>query len=199
MKHLRRMSRRKPVGRGCRSKTYNPGIPSILNLTVRAIVKFALLFCASAPSLFVCWMIFVGTFDEQEMLIGMAVSVVSAVAICVVEYANEAHFRPRLRDVAQVVFVPWLFLQGTYEILLVSVRDLLGGKKAESDFRLAEFDSGDTQDPHDTGRRVLAVGYTTMAPNFIVLGINSRERRMLFHQIEKSPVPRMTKNLGAEA
>lgn len=162
-------------------------------------MKFLALFLTSAPVLFVSWVLFVGTFDRQEMLIGIGVSLVSTLALCVVDYANVAHFRPRVRDVLQVVYVPWLFVQGTYEILAVSMRDLLGGKKAESAFRLASFETGTLQDPHDTGRRVLAVGYTTMAPNFIVLGINTLERRMLFHQIQKSGVTRMTKNLGTEA
>ena len=163
---------------------------------MRELIQFLALFLGSAPVLFACWIVFVGKFAEQEMLIGMAVAVVSAFAICIVQYAQEAHFRPRARDVAQIVYVPWLFVQGTYEILLVSIRDLLGGKKAESDFRLAAFDAGSLREPHDTGRRVLAVGYTSMAPNFIVLGINTLEGQMLFHQIEKSSVPRMTKNLG---
>lgn len=165
---------------------------------MRAIVKFVILFCASAPALFVFWIVFVGTFDQQEMLIGMAVSVVSAVAICVVEYANEAHFRPRMRDVAQAIFIPWLIAKDTCVIFLVALRDLVGGQKAESDFRLAAFEAGAPHDPHDTGRRVIAVTYTTMSPNSIVMGINTLERRMLFHQIQRSDVPRMTNNLGAE-
>lgn len=166
---------------------------------MRGLFKFVALFLASVPVLFVCWVVFVGTFDEQEMLIGMAVSVVSAFAICVVEHANEAHFRPRLRDVAQAVFVPWLIVQDTFVIFFAVLRDLVGGKEAGSDFRLAVFEPGDLHDPHDTGRRVIAVAYTTMSPNSIVMGINTLERRMLFHQIEKSSVPTMTKNLGAEA
>jgi hypothetical protein len=46
---------------------------------------------------------------------------------------------------------------------------------------------------------VLAVAYTTMSPNFIVLGINTKEKGLVFHQIERSGVPKMTKNLGAIA
>jgi hypothetical protein len=159
----------------------------------------AVLFAISAPLLFVFWMVFVGTFSKWELLVGIGVAAVGAIALCVVEHAEDAHFLPRLRDLLQIAYVGWLLLQGTYEILWVSLRDLFGGRKAVSAFRVAPFQAGALLDSHDTARRVLAVGYTTMAPNFIILGINTPETQLLFHQIERSPVPQMTKNLGAMA
>jgi hypothetical protein len=41
--------------------------------------------------------------------------------------------------------------------------------------------------------------YTTTAPNFIVIGIDPDLSRMLFHQIERSSVPKMTRELGAQS
>lgn len=161
--------------------------------------RFLLLFGSSAPLLFLFWLVFVGNFSEWDLLLGAAVAIAGAVAICIVEHADEEHFRPQLRDFVQVVFVLWLFVQGTYEILWVSLRDFFGGRKAVSAFRVVEFKAGRLKEPHDTARRVFAVAYTTMAPNFIVLGINTRERQLLFHQIERSSVPTLTKNLGAVA
>jgi hypothetical protein len=37
-----------------------------------------------------------------------------------------------------------------------------------------------------------------MAPNFIVIGIDDDQAQMLFHQIERSSVPKMTQRLGAQ-
>ncbi len=162
-------------------------------------MQLASLLAISAPVLFVLWLVFVGTFATPEMLVGIAAAVVAAVALYVVDRADPAHFRPRPRDVAQLAYVPSLLVQGAYEILLVAFRDLLGGRKAVSAFRVARFDAGEPQDPRDTGRRVLAIAGTTIAPNFIILGINAGKKELLFHQIEKSPVPQMTKNLGADA
>ena len=161
--------------------------------------QFALLFAVSAPVLFVLWLVFVGTFAGPEMLIGIGTCLVAAFALCVVQRADPAHFHPRLHDVLQLAYVPWLLVQGTYEILSVSLRDLFGGRKAVSAFRVARFHAGSPTDPRATGRRVLAITGTTMAPNFIILGINASTNELLFHQIEKSPVPNLTKNLGAEA
>ncbi len=159
----------------------------------------ARLFATSAPFLFLLWLVFVGTFATPEMLIGAAAMLVAALAHCIVARAEPAHFRPRVRNIAQFAYVPWLLVQGTFEILYVSLRDLFGGRKAVSAFRVVEFRAGDPRNRADTGRRVLAVTGTTMAPNFIILGINADENELLFHQIEKSPVPPLTKNLGAIA
>ena len=157
------------------------------------------LFAVSAPLLFLLWLVFVGTFAAPEMLIGVVASLLAAIALCVVERAEPAHFRPRSREFAQLVYIPWLLVEGTYEILYVSLRDLLGGRKADSAFRVSKFRAGNPGDPVDTARRVVAVAGTTMAPNFIILGINADENDLLFHQIEKGAVPQLTKNMGADA
>ena len=161
--------------------------------------KFFSLFAASAPALFVCWLVFVGTFARWEMLIGIGVALIAAAAVCIVQHADNAHFRVTLRDVSQLLYVPWLLLQRSCEILSVALRDLFGGRKAVSAFRLLSFETGKINDPLSTGRRTLAVAYSTMAPNFIVLGINVRDGYLLFHQIQRGDIPKLLKNLGARA
>lgn len=161
--------------------------------------NFAALFAASVPLLFGCWLIVTGSFSKAELIVGAAVALLGAVALCVTEHADDSHFRPRFRNWVEVIWLPWLLLQGTYAILLVAIRDLLGGRKAVSAFRMTRFDVGDVCDLHDTGRRVLAVLYTTTTPTSIVLGINISEHVLVFHAIENSGVSRMTKNLGAIA
>lgn len=154
---------------------------------------------ATVPVLFVLWLVFVGTLSRWELLIGAGVAVLGGFAVAVVQRADDAHFRPRLRNLLQAVFIPWLLIRDTYEILWASIRDLLGGRKAISAFRIVRFKAGDLRNAHDTGRRVLAVAYTTMAPNSIVLGVNTKEKNLVFHQIARSGIPKMTKNLGAIA
>jgi len=161
--------------------------------------KYLASFAAAVPVFFICWLAFVGTFARWEMLAGIGVAVIAAVMACIVRNADDAQFRPYPRDLLQLVFVLWLFVQGAYEILWVAMRDLLGGRKAVSAFRLLNFETGKISDPHSTGRRALAVIYTTMAPNFIVLGINVRDQQLLFHQIQRGDIPKLLKNLGARA
>ncbi len=94
--------------------------------------------------------------------------------------------------------IPGYLVTGTWEVIAVAAKDQLGIKRAQSLFRIVRFDAGKKDDSHATARRVLAASYTTIAPNFIVLGVNTNDRELLFHQIERSPVPAMTKDLGAQ-
>ncbi len=82
---------------------------------------------------------------------------------------------------------------------MVAAKDLLGIKGARSLFRIVPFDAGKKDNPRAVARRVLAVVYTTMTPSTIVLGVNSNDHKMLLHQLEPSPVPKMTKYLGAQS
>ena len=82
------------------------------------------------------------------------------------------------------------------EITLALLRDL-AGQRAESIFRVCGFKTAKS-DPRLVTRRALATAYTSVAPNFIVIGVDWHQSRMLFHQIQRSTVPLMTKELGAE-
>lgn len=144
-------------------------------------------------------MVFVGTFAIHELLIGMVATLLTVTGVIVVELHYPSRFSPSFAEILSCWRIPWYLLSGTAEIVLVAAKDLLRIKPAQSLFRLAEFDAGSLEDPHDTARRVLAVVYTTTAPNFIILGINSSDQKLLFHQIERSPVPKMTKELGARS
>jgi hypothetical protein len=82
-------------------------------------------------------------------------------------------------------------------MVVILAKDLLGFKKADSLFRVTGFKRAKTN-PLSVARRVLATAYTTVAPNFIIIGIDPDRNRMLFHQLERSSVPKMTQALGAQ-
>jgi hypothetical protein len=52
--------------------------------------------------------------------------------------------------------------------------------------------------PVTMGRRALAVTYTTITPNFVVLGIVKEPGLLLYHQIVPGKILRMTRHLGAK-
>jgi hypothetical protein len=84
-----------------------------------------------------------------------------------------------------------------YQIIVILVKDLFGVKRADSLYRVSGFKTSKSE-PILIARRVFATFYTTMAPNFIVIGIDYRQSRMLFHQLERTSVSMMTKALGAQ-
>lgn len=142
------------------------------------------------------WILFVDGTRRDEMIVGAGVLLLSGAFLYAVWRNDSLSLEVRLGDLVQAWRIPWYLLSGIYEIVVVLVKDLLG-TRASSFYRVSGFKTSGS-DPRLVARRVLATFYTTMAPNFIVIGIDFRQSRMLFHQLERSSVPRMTKALGAQ-
>ena len=155
------------------------------------------LICASGAIFYLFWIAFSGTFATHELLVGIIGAVLATSGMVVVNLQYPARFSPRLANLLAIWRLPWYMLSGTWEIAIVAAKDLIGVKPAKSLFRIARFDAGREDDPRANARRVLAAGYTTAAPNFIILGVNASDQTLLFHQIERSSVPKMTRQLGA--
>jgi hypothetical protein len=132
------------------------------------------------------WILFVATTNQHEFLVGLVAASATIVFTLFVCHSSATNLRLRPRDVIQLCRIPWYVLSGAYEIMLVLVKDVLHLRAAESLYRVCGFDSS-THDPVRVSRNVLAVAYTTAAPNFIVIGVDPALSRMLFHQIETSP------------
>ncbi len=155
-------------------------------------------FAFSLPVFYLFWIIFVGTFALHELLIGVIGAVLASIGLSVIDYYYPARFSPKLIELLSLWRLPWYLVSGTWEIAAVAAKDLIGVSPAKSLFRIVRFAAGEEDDPHATARRVLAVIFTTITPNFIVLGVNTRDQNLLFHQIERSSVPKMTQSLGAQ-
>lgn len=145
----------------------------------------------------ILWILFVGGLRRDEMFVGVAVLVLSGAFAYQVWRIETLDLDFHLKDLAQGWRIPWYVLSGVYEIIAVLLKDLARVKPANSLYRVSGFKTSKSE-PRQVARRVLATFYTTMAPNFIVIGIDFRQSRMLFHQLERSSVPRMTKALGAQ-
>ncbi len=162
-------------------------------------MKVGVTFCWTLPVFYGMWLFFVGTFSLHELLIGIIAAVLASAGMVVVTIFYQTPFSPGAADLLALWRLPWYLVSGTWEVLVVAAKDLVGSERAESVFRVAPFDAGATKDPRKTARRALAAIYTTIAPNFIVLGVNPSDHKLLFHQIKRSSVPKMTEQLGAEA
>ena len=129
----------------------------------------------------------------------LSARVSATTGLFIINFYYPAKFSPTLPELFSLWRIPGYLISGTWEIIVVAAKDWSDVAPAKSLFRIVQFKAGKEDDAHDTARRVLAVAYTTIAPNFIVLGINPREQNLLFHQIQRSSVPQMTKELGAQA
>jgi hypothetical protein len=145
-----------------------------------------------------CWIVFVGGTRRDEMIVGVGVFLLSGAFVYHVWRIETLDFDLRRQDVAQGWRVPWYVLTDAGTILAVLAKDLLAGKRAGSFYRVCGFRTSES-DPRIIARGVLAVFYTTMSPNSIVIGIDPQQGRMIFHQLDRSSIPIMTKALGAQS
>lgn len=148
--------------------------------------------------LMVLWIVFVGGTRIDEMIVGAGAIMLCGAFLYLVWRTETLKIDLKMVDLAQGWRVPWYILTSSYEIIAIFVKDLSGAKKSQSLFRVSGFKTSPTN-PQLIARRVLAIFYTTMAPNFIVIGVDPRQNRMLFHQLKRSSIPKMTQALGARS
>ena len=155
------------------------------------------LLVVTAALLGIGWIGFVGSLHAHEMEVGAVIVALSTVFCSLVYRSETLSFDLRLRDVAQCWRIPWYVLSDCSQISWLLLKDL-AGKRAESLYRVSGFRTG-TRDPIAVERSALAIVFTTATPSFIVIGIDPHQNHMLFHQIQRSEMPKMTKALGAQA
>ncbi len=144
------------------------------------------------------WILLVAGIRAHEMIVGVGSVVASALFLTVVLKMSTLNLDFRMSDVVQCWRIPWYVLSDCYTITVVLCRDLFTSRRAESLYLVSGFKTA-KDDPRLIARRVLATIFTTTSPNSIVIGIDFNQSRMLFHQIERSSVSKMTKNLGANS
>ncbi len=131
----------------------------------------------------------------SELLVGAVVAVLAAVASHVVWSRNGATFW----GAGRIVLSGWQVIRyaatGTFEILGVLFRHL-AGRRAPSLLLSVRFEPGGP-DALAQARRALAVAYTSMTPNFIVLGLDRQRHLLWYHQVKRGEIPEMTRRMGA--
>jgi hypothetical protein len=143
------------------------------------------------------WILFVSSsINAHEMYLGAGCVVLTMLFAYSVARSLSLNLTLRWRDMAQALRIPWYELTGNWAITLVLVKDLLHIARADDRFRVCGFDSS-RHDPVRIARTVMAVAFSTAAPNFIVIGIDPEQSRMIFHQVRSTPLTRMVRSLGA--
>jgi hypothetical protein len=151
----------------------------------------------SAIAMAVEWILLVAGVKRDEMIVG-ALSVAAAAFFLYWVYREEGQrLEFRLRDLAACWRLPWYILSDSWVIIRVLILDILSIRRAGSYFRVSGFKTS-KHDPLLVARRVLATVYTTASPNSIVIGIDYEQSRMLFHQLERANVSKMTRELGGQ-
>lgn len=144
------------------------------------------------------WILLVAGTHPHEMIVGAASVLLSAIFLARVHKMSTLKLDFHLSDIATGWRIPWYVLSDCFTLTRILLRDLFTAHGAGSLYRVSGFKTS-KDDPRLIARRVLATIYTTTSPNSIVIGIDYKQSRMLFHQLERSPVSTMTKQLGANS
>lgn len=146
---------------------------------------------------FLAWLAFVGNRSPQELALGAACAVFCAAATLLTWKAMELSIAFDLREVLLLLRLPADVLRDAWLILTALARDLFLGEPAGSHLRAVPFARG--SGPQARLRHVLAVAYTSVSPNSIVIGIDAPQNLMLIHQILPRPISTVTRRLGGRA
>ncbi len=141
------------------------------------------------------WVLFVGNLRRDELIVGVLSVAVTTCLIKFVRRAEKLQISWRAGDLLQALWIPWYIILGAREVISVLAKDLAGIEQPKSLFLTSHFKRSGTARGNE--QRLLASLFDTATPNFIVLGINSDSKRMLYHQLTKTEIPRMAKHLGA--
>lgn len=146
-------------------------------------------------ALMVFWIACVASLHTDELLVGIP-SVLLSVAFSFYSIRKlPIRFRPTLASLLTIWRLPWNIAADLVQVLWVLAKDL-SGRPASAIFRSAPWYPV-SPSPQDIARRTLAVAYTTVSPNCIVLGIDRRRGQILFHQLKADELPTLTRQLGA--
>ncbi|HLH30954.1 MAG TPA: hypothetical protein VKY31_07100 [Terriglobia bacterium] len=141
------------------------------------------------------WFAFVAKTELAEALIGIGAAALAATADAAVRRSRIAKFRPKPAWLLEAWRLPGDILRDTILVFKALLRQLILHKKPQNILRSIPFDSGG-HSARSSARRALALFFTTISPNFIVIGIDNDKNSMLIHQVEPSEVSEVTKRLG---
>jgi len=159
-------------------------------MTMQARLKFLILdafvVCVIAGS----WLIFTGQMSKHELMLGAGCVVLSVYIDFMAWRGLRIRFFPNIREMAAIWRLPWYVMSGIWEIFVILIYESVG-KRAGSFYRATPFHAA--RGVKGISQIILATAYTTVAPNFIVIGIS--DGKLLFHQLERSSIPRMIADL----
>ncbi len=143
---------------------------------------------------FYLWLI--DTVDPPEVYAGLGVAALAAIAF---EVSREQARAEASFSLAWLKGGRRLAAQIPLQIVLVS-RDALAQlthpRPGRGEFRTVSFRGGEADSARDTGRRALAEALGSLAPNTIVIGIDTDRDLLLVHQLHRHGGPEELDALG---
>jgi multisubunit Na+/H+ antiporter MnhE subunit len=158
-------------------------------------LKFALRWLIEWFAALTLWVCFTFSFSVDELLIGAASATLAVVALEAAFRAEPLCFHPTLEMMAQVRKLPLLIVRGLWALASVLWSRMSGGR-SQSGFRIVHFNAAGT-DPKKAAKRALVVSFSTTPPNSIIVDVDLEKNQMLMHQVKRTALPEVIRNLEA--
>ncbi len=144
------------------------------------LVQFGVLLCV--------WLLFVYRAAWSEISVGVLAAALAATATEAVRAQEHPRFWPHIRWVLEFWHVLGEIVRDCWLLSRRLLRMIAGAEPDTGRFEALPFRSGGSG-PRAVARRALAILYTTLPPNSIVIGIDRKRDRMLLHLLEEAPAP----------
>ena len=139
------------------------------------------------------WFLFVYQLSLIELVAGAAAALATIVALELSLKVVPLRFQPKPSWLFCTFKLPAIIIQDM-GILVRALAGLMAGKKIPSLFQVTYF-SAAGEEGQANAKRTLAVAFTTVSPNSVVVGIDRKSGLVLFHELERTAVPDVLKEL----
>ena len=137
--------------------------------------------------LFLLWMALVLTQAVPEVIAGVAVAAIGAVAAEVVRRSRFVDLLPWGLLPRRPLSVAWAVLADCWLLTVALWRQLRDREENVGVFRGIAFDAGADDDPRAATRRAAVTAVVSLAPNTYVVGIDREHHNMLVHELVPGP------------
>jgi hypothetical protein len=137
--------------------------------------------------LFLLWMALVLTTATPEIIVGVVVAGIGAVAAEVVRRSRFVDLLPWGLLPRRPVALAWGVLSDCWLLTVALWRQLRDREDNVGTFRGIAFDAGADDDPRAATRRAAYTAVVSLAPNTYVVGIDRENHNMLVHELVAGP------------
>lgn len=139
------------------------------------------------------WFLFTSKFALDEALLGIGCALLTTYITASAWRRMKIRFSPTLPQLLTGWSAVWHYFSGSWQMLVILAKTLTaiqapGSYYRAANFRLARGERGVAQ-------KILATAYVSATPDSIVIGADGET--LLFHQMERSGVPRILGDLEA--
>ncbi len=160
-------------------------------------VKRALYGLAALGVLSGTWLLYTGKLGRNELLIGIPAAILAALASEIVRGEEHPRFLPNASMCLPLWRVPPEILRDGFLISWKLLLAASASRRPAGKFLAIRFKAGGA-DSRSVARRTLAIEFSTISPNAIIIGIDRRRNLLLFHQLVGDKIPQTAYVLGGK-